>query len=132
VQLKTFAATNNIFTLTANYQGQDVASAILIHFGKTVYYYHGASVKLPSTVPASQLLQWRAIQAARSRHANLYNFWGIAPDNRPDHPFAGITIFKKGFGGRALNYTHARDLPLSWRYWSLWSIDKYRQLKKGF
>lgn len=131
-QLKIFSATNNVFTITARHQNRDVAAAILIHFGSTVYYYHGASVKLPSAIPASQLIQWHAIQAARARHATLYNFWGIAADDQPHHPFAGITTFKKGFGGRAIDYAHAQDLPLNWRYWPLWSVEKYRQLKKGF
>jgi lipid II:glycine glycyltransferase (peptidoglycan interpeptide bridge formation enzyme) len=131
-QLKTFSSTSNVFTITAQHENRAVAAAILIHFGSTVYYYHGASVKLPSSVPASQLIQWHAIQAARARQANLYNFWGIAPDNQPHHPFTGITTFKKGFGGHAINYAHAQDLPLNWRYWPLWSLEKYRQLKKGF
>lgn len=131
-QLKLFSPANNIFTITARYNDEPVAAAILIHFGSIVYYYHGASIKLPSSVPAAQLIQWRAIQAARTRGATLYNFWGIAPADRPHHPFAGITTFKKGFGGRELNFAHAQDLPLNWHYYPLWAIEKYRQMKKGF
>ena len=131
-QLSIFSAANNVFSVTARIADRPVAAAILIHFGHTVYYYHGASIRLPNAAPASQLLQWHAIQTARARQANLYNFWGIAPDNQPHHPFAGITTFKKGFGGRAVNLHHAQDLPLTWRYWPLFIIEKSRQLRRGF
>jgi len=131
-QQQHFSVSNNIFTIIAQHNGHDVAAAILIHFGNTVYYYHGASIKLPSSIPAAQLLQWEAIQEAQRRGATQYNFWGIAPDNQPKHPFAGITTFKKGFGGEAHNFIHAHDLPLSPRYYLLWTIETARRLKRGF
>jgi len=131
-QLDEFGQANRFFIVIASHQGQDVAAAIFIHFGGTVYYYHGASVKTPSSIPATQLLQWRAIQEAKRRGATKFNFWGISPANKPNHPFAGITTFKKGFGGQALNYLHAQDMPLSIQYWKLWVIESYRKLRRGF
>lgn len=131
-QLKNFSAGNHIFTVIAQYNGQDVAAAILPYFGQTVFYYHGASIKLPSSVPAAQLLQWAAIKEAKKRGATRYNFWGIAPEAKPNHPFAGLTVFKKGFGGQEISYMHAQDLPLSWKYLSLWLVDSYRRIKRGF
>lgn len=128
----------NSFTVIASHQGQDVAAGIFFQFGKTVFYYHGASIKTPSKISPAQLLQWKAIQAAKRRGATRFNFWGIAPDSEPGsesgkkHPFAGITIFKKGFGGYALNYMHAQDLPLSFGYITLWLADTYRRSKRGF
>lgn len=119
-------------TVIAQHNNKDVASAILIHFGNTVYYHHGASAKLPSSIPASQLLQWHVIQEAQKRQATHYNFWGIAPDNKQNHPFSGITTFKKGFGGEAIDYMHAQDLPLSLSYWKLWLVDTIRKKKRGF
>lgn len=131
-QLKEFTGDNHMFIAIATYQGRDVAGAILIHTGQTVFYYHGASKKLPADVPAAQLLQWQAIKEAQRLGATTYNFWGIAPENEPKHPFAGITVFKKGFGGYAINYIHAQDLPLNWQYWKLWLIETYRKYKRGF
>lgn len=129
-QADIFGAENKMFFAIATYKGNDVAAAMLIHSGNTVFYYHGASSKV--TVPAAQLLQWEAIKEAKRRGATRYNFWGIAPDNEPNHPFAGITIFKKGFGGYAIDYMHAQDLPLSWKYWKLWAIEMWRKKKRGF
>jgi lipid II:glycine glycyltransferase (peptidoglycan interpeptide bridge formation enzyme) len=131
-QLELFGASNEIFSVVARYEGQDVAAAILPHFGGTVFYYHGASAKLPSSVPAAQLLQWTAIQEAKRRGAGRYNFWGIAPANEPKHPFAGITTFKTGFGGYEKDYLHAQDLPLNFGYWTLWAVDTFRKLRRGF
>lgn len=131
-QLKIFSENNKIFSIIARYENKDVAAAILPHFGSTVFYYHGASTKLPASVPATQLLQWDAIREAKRRGATTYNFWGIAPKNQPDHPFAGITTFKTGFGGYPIDYLHAQDLPFTFSYWKLWAIDSYRKLRRGF
>lgn len=116
----------------ARHGNQDVAGAFLVHFGNTVFYYHGASLKLSSAIPAAQLLQWESIREAKRRGAFQYNFWGIARDDEPNHPFAGITVFKKGFGGYAIDYLHAQDLPLSLGYWKLWLVDSLRKWWRGF
>ncbi|HLD25685.1 MAG TPA: peptidoglycan bridge formation glycyltransferase FemA/FemB family protein [Candidatus Andersenbacteria bacterium] len=131
-QLEIFSAHNNIFTVIARHNNQDVAAAIIPIFSTTAFYYHGASEKLPSNIPAAQLVQWAAIREARHRGLTRYNFWGIAPNNQPQHPFTGITTFKKGFGGYAIDYLHAQDLPLSFKYWQLWAVDSWRKYRRGF
>ena len=131
-QATQFAQDNRMYFIFAKYEGKDVAGAMIIQFGDTVFYHHGASIKLPSSVPAAQYLQWQSIREAKKRGARLYNFWGIAPENEPNHPFAGITVFKQCFGGYALDYMHAQDLPLGLGYWKLWAIEIYRKYKRGF
>lgn len=131
-QLRIFSESNNCYTVFARRQNHDIAAAIFVHFGNTVFYHHGASLPLQPPLPAAQLLQWASIQEAKKRGATHYNFWGIAPENQPNHPFAGITIFKKGFGGYAVDYMHAQDLPLSLQYWKLWAIEQWRKSRRGF
>ncbi|MEX0650069.1 MAG: peptidoglycan bridge formation glycyltransferase FemA/FemB family protein [Candidatus Andersenbacteria bacterium] len=131
-QFEEFMKEDRAFAIIARYNNEDVAAAVIFQFGSTSFYYHGASTKLPASVPAAQLLQWEAIREAKHSGATRYNFWGIAPDDQPNHPFAGITTFKKGFGGKAVDYLHAQDLPLSPRYWKLWAIDTYRRIRRGF
>jgi len=116
------------FAIFASHAGADLAAAICFQFGSTIFYFHGASV--PSKIPAAQLLQWHAIQEAKRRGATRYNFWGIT--KQANHPFSGITTFKKGFGGYAIDYLHAQDLPLSPGYWKLWAVDTYRKFRRGF
>ena len=131
-QIEEFGSENMMYFAIATYEGKDVAAALLLQFGDTVFYYHGASVKLPSNISPTQLLQFEAILEAKRRGATRYNFWGIARDDEKNHPFAGITVFKKGFGGYALDYMHAQDYPLSWKYWKLWGIEMFRKKKRGF
>lgn len=131
-QVRIFSHENQVFCTIARYHGQDVAGAIVMHVGNRAFYHHGASRKMPGNVPASHLLQWYNIQEAKRRGCVHYNFWGIAPDTAPKHPFAGITVFKKGFGGYAVAYLHAHDLPLSSRYWMLWATEQVRKWKRGF
>lgn len=132
VQLREFGERGRVLGVMAKHKGRAVAAAICFHYGNTVFYYHGASERLPASVPAAQLVQWRAIQEARKRGATRYNFWGIARDDEPRHPFAGITTFKRGFGGHAIDYLHAQDLPLSIGYWRLWAIEMWRKWRRGF
>lgn len=131
-QLNIFSRDQNTFAVFVSHQGRDIAAAILIHFGSTVFYHHGASLKQKNQPPASHLVQWEAIKEARRRSATRYNLWGIRPKNKPSHPFAGITTFKQGFGGYALNYMHAQDLPLSPLYYKLWLVESLRKLRRGF
>ncbi|MBI3251537.1 MAG: peptidoglycan bridge formation glycyltransferase FemA/FemB family protein [Candidatus Andersenbacteria bacterium] len=131
-QVEEFSRDGSVYIPIAKYQGQDVAAAIILISGSTAFYYHGASVKLTSSVPAAHVLQWHSIQEGRRRRLKRYNFWGIAPEGKNSHPFAGITVFKKGFGGRAINYLHAQDYPLSFGYKKLWLVETIRKFKRGF
>ena len=99
------------------------------------FYHQGASVN--SKIPASYLLQWEAIKEAQRRGCHLYNFWGIAPINdnceimNKKHPWAGLSLFKMGFGGEPKQYVKTQDLPLSKKYWLTYLFEKARKLKRG-
>ncbi|MFA6518337.1 MAG: peptidoglycan bridge formation glycyltransferase FemA/FemB family protein [Candidatus Shapirobacteria bacterium] len=103
--------------------GNDISGVALIVFlGKRAFYYQSGSKETKE--PVNYLLQWRVIQEARKRGCTIYNMWGIAPENVPNHPWRGLTIFKTGFGGEAKKYMHAQDLPISWQYHPLRLIEK--------
>ncbi len=108
------------------------ASAIIMYYGSMAAYRHGASRNLNKKVPTSYLLQWEAIKEAKARGLKYYNFWGIAPDNSPKHPFYGITHFKKGFGGFSMDLMHCQDLPVTKKYYINWIIESIRRIKRGF
>lgn len=131
-QVEEFSRTNRTYMAMATYEGKDVAGAIMIQYGNTMFYYHGASQKLSSNIPAAHLLHWRSIEYAKQQGATQYNFWGIAPENEPNHPFRGITVFKQGFGGYAIAYVHVQDVPLSLSYWKLWTVEMIRKMRRGF
>jgi lipid II:glycine glycyltransferase (peptidoglycan interpeptide bridge formation enzyme) len=138
-QVEEFAASGQCTLYLARHEGAVIASSIHMHmFGETSYH-HGAS--LQSKVPASYLLQWRAIQDAMKRSDRVYNFWGIAPMSTDahgetvipkGHPFAGVTLFKTGFGGQVLHLQHCHDIPISLRYWQTFGIEMLRKWRRGF
>lgn len=92
------------------YQGQPVAAIMVTFFGNTATYLHGASDYAHRNLMAPYLLQWRAIQDAKERGCTQYDFWGIAPQGTPNHPWQGVTTFKEGFGGSRVDYIGTLDL----------------------
>jgi lipid II:glycine glycyltransferase (peptidoglycan interpeptide bridge formation enzyme) len=114
-------------------RGSLVAAAIIIFYGGQAFYHHSGSASYDAGgANVSYLLQWRVIQEAKRRGCTLYNLWGIAPDDRPDHPWAGLSLFKKGFGGFAERYVHAQDKPLSAKYGLNYLVETARRIKRGF
>lgn len=109
------------------------SSAMVIYYGNMAAYRHGASLNLDHKIPTSYLLQWEAIKEAKKRGIKYYNFWGIAPvKGKKNHPFRGITHFKKGFGGFQKDLLPCHDLPISKKYWLTWIIETFRRIKRGF
>ncbi len=141
-QVKRFAPRNECTVYLAEFQGQVIAASVHMHaFGETSYH-HGASDSAHAKVPASYLVQWTAIRDALKRGDRVYNFWGIAPmATGPDgeraiadkkHPFAGVTLFKTGFGGELLDLRHCTDLPLGSGYILTRWFEILRKWKRGF
>lgn len=96
---------------------QAIAGSIVLSFGDTVTYLHGASASAQRELMAPYLVQWQAITDAMAAGYRYYDFWGIAPEGVADHPWAGVTRFKKGFGGAELVYPESYDMILRpWWY----------------
>lgn len=105
-----------------------LASALIIFTKSTAFYHQGASIH--SKIPVTYALQWEAIKEAKKRGCSFYNFWGIAPDENPNHPWAGLTQFKKGFGGKQIDYLPTQDLLLTPRYYLTWIYEQYLRMKR--
>jgi len=128
-----FRCDNQISIFFGKYRDEILASAIIVYWQGIGFYHHGASSLKYPKIPVSYLLQWEAIKEAKRRGCRLYNFWGIAPDNASrKHPWWGLTLFKKGFGGWRKEYVKTQDLVLDSRYWFNWIIEKLRKKKRGF
>jgi len=129
-EFEIYAGKGNALLFTGHFDGKQLASAVILFSGGQAIYHHGASI--PSSIPASYLIQWEAIQEAKKRGMKRYNFWGIAPKNATRHPWAGLSGFKMGFGGEEQNTIHAYDFPVSSRYWLLRMVEFIRKLRKGY
>lgn len=125
-----FAEGHALTLYTATFEKKLLAAAIILDWGNEAIYHHGASIS--SKIPASYLIQWEAIREAKKRGKKVYNFWGIAPENNANHPWRGITLFKKGFGGRQMEFMHAQDYPVSPLYVIPKTIESIRKRLKGY
>ncbi|MEK7451286.1 MAG: peptidoglycan bridge formation glycyltransferase FemA/FemB family protein [Patescibacteria group bacterium] len=130
-EFESFIGDNQVMLFFAEYKNEIISAAMIIFFGGSVFYHHGASsLKYPRS-SASYLLQWEAIKEAKNRGCRFYNFWGIAPENNPKHPWAGLTLFKKGFGGFSEEYIPAHDFVIKYSYWFVCLIEKIRKIRRG-
>lgn len=96
----------------AVFEGRRVAGALLFDYAQTRYYAFAASdTERRSVMPAPPLV-WRAILDGRERGMRWFDFWGVAPPGEPDHKWAGITEFKRGFGGELHSRAGTWELPV--------------------
>lgn len=109
------------------------AVGIFMFYGAMSCYRHAASLMSDKHLPTSYAVQWAAIKEAKKRGCTTHNFWGIAPPGaKKNHPFYGITHFKKGFGGYEMDLIPCHDLPVSPKYYFTWLIEKVRSIRRGF
>ncbi len=106
----------------AEYKNEVLAMILVSFFGQEGCYLHGASSELYKNLMANYLLQWEAALEAKRKGCTRYNFGGIAPNNNSKHPWAGITRFKKGFGGKEITYIGARELPFQKSWYRLYRL----------
>lgn len=83
----------------AEKDGQAIAISWQIGFGKIMTYVYGASVYEARAFMAPYLLHWEVMRDAAKRGFEIYDWWGVAPENAPQHKLTGVTRFKLGFGG---------------------------------
>lgn len=117
----------------AEYQDKIIAANIVVHYGDTAYYLHGASDDKYKNLMAPHLMQWRQIQDARKAGCVRYDFCGVKVRNKNGKSWEGITRFKLGFSPN----THPVEFPGSYdivvnpvRYWVYRLIQKLKSFIK--
>ena len=113
-EFKEFVSKNSAFLYLGKVENKYVSSAIIIFTNNFAFYHHGASE--PIKEPINYKLHWKIILDAKERGCKLYNFWGIT-EKGPQHPWYGLTLFKKGFGGKLIKLLPTLDYPLNWKYY---------------
>ena len=131
-ELEVFYPDSQLIVLNAAYNGNIIASALIIFYGYRAFYYQSASYCENKNISAPYLLVWRAIQEAKRRGCRVFDFYGASPPDKPNHPWAGPTLFKLGFGGERIDYLPAQDLPLNWKYLATRAVETLRRVKRGF
>ncbi len=118
-----------VFLAAAFYEDQPVAATIMLDFGETRTYLHGASAHEHRTLMAPSLLHWELMKDAKRNGLKAYDWWGVSPPLEEQHPWAGISRFKRGFGGEEVEYPGTYDLvskPVG--YWIYQMVRKIRRL----
>jgi peptidoglycan pentaglycine glycine transferase (the first glycine) len=98
----------------ARREGQLLASGMLVIEGDRSFYLFAGSLREERGEPkhyASYALQWAMIKHARDAGARVHDLWGVAPANAtPEHRWYGVGLFKKGFGGRVVEWAGTWDV----------------------
>ena len=133
-----FSKDREILLFLGKYKGEVVSAAIFVFWQGICFYHHSGSLSKYNKIPVSYLLQWRAIKEAKAKGCKTYNFWGIAPDieeesdvRKSRHPWAGLSLFKMGFGGYRKKYAATQDFIISKKYLINYIIEKLRKRKRN-
>ncbi len=126
-EIKSFVKDNSASVFICRKAKKVLAAAIIIFYCDTAYYHFSGSASGHNEIPFSYFLQWEIIKEAKKRGMKFYNFWGIAPDDNLKHRFAGVTLFKTGFGGQRIDWLHAQDLAISKMYWFTYLFENLRK-----
>lgn len=133
-QFEVFASNNLALLYKAEFEKKVLAEAFIIFYNKEAVYHYGASTNEGRKYPGAYLIQWEAIKEAKKRNIKRYNFWGVSPLESQNHRFAGLSLFKRGFGGVDVSYLPAHDLVVKKTRYRLNSIietvrEKSRRLR---
>ncbi len=139
---------SNILKLyVAEYEGKIIAANLVLFYGNTCTYMHGASDDEVRNVMAPYLLQWTQIKDAKKMGCTRYDFGGvkiIKSEKLPASPagrkvksynksWAGITRFKTGFSPNMMvtRFIGSYDIIINLKvYWLYRSIQKIKSFMK--
>jgi lipid II:glycine glycyltransferase (peptidoglycan interpeptide bridge formation enzyme) len=117
--------------LVIKHEDRILSWGLWIIAGKRAFYHQGANI-LDKKIPASYISHYQGIKWAKEQGAISYDFWGVGPKDDPNHPWANISLFKRGFGGDDVSLVHTQDYPISWKYWITWAFETWRAKRRGF
>jgi lipid II:glycine glycyltransferase (peptidoglycan interpeptide bridge formation enzyme) len=122
----------------AEFEGKIIAANLVLFFGKTATYLHGASGNAHRDVMAPYLLQWQAILDAKELGFEKYDFGGIKStinnqkSKNNKNTWEGITTFKLGFSPNTVpvEFPGSYDIVVNPRKYGVYKI--LQKLKKIF
>jgi len=99
------------------HQGKIIAANIVILHGGRATYLHGASCYEYRNLMAPYLLHWETIRYAKEHGISEYDLWGIDEVKWP-----GLTRFKRGFGGKEVEYAGSYDYVFQPMWYKLYML----------
>lgn len=116
----------------AEYNNKVVAANLVVFYGKTAIYLHGATDDEYRNVMAPYLLQWRAILDAKKAGCEEYDFGGVKITEN-NNSWSGITKFKLGFSqvAKPVEFLGSYDIIINpFRYGLYRLIQKIKSILK--
>jgi lipid II:glycine glycyltransferase (peptidoglycan interpeptide bridge formation enzyme) len=90
--------------------GETLGAVLALFYGRrATYLYGGSSLDHRDAMP-NYAIQMAVAQEAKLRGCVEYDLYGYDPHGLPDHLYAGISRFKRQFGGTPRASIGARDL----------------------
>lgn len=97
--------------LVAEVEGEVVAALVMFLFGKKAWYFYGMSTTEQREKMPNYLLQWEAMQLAKTRGCEVYDLWGAPDEFDGKDSMSGVFRFKEGLGGVLHRTIGAWDYP---------------------
>jgi lipid II:glycine glycyltransferase (peptidoglycan interpeptide bridge formation enzyme) len=97
----------------AHHDGELVAATTWVRVGSHAWYSYGASSAANREVRGSNAIQWQMIRDARAAGCQVYDLRGITDTLEESDREIGLTQFKVGTGGDAVERLGEWDLPLA-------------------
>jgi len=121
-EFEVFSKNNKAILYLGKMENKYYSAALIILENNIGFYHHGAS--LYSKEPVNYKLHFKIIQDLKKMNFRFYNMWGIT-EKGPEHPWYGLTQFKKGFGGKLIKLLPTLDYSLSSKYYLTYIFEKY-------
>ncbi|GIW66940.1 MAG: hypothetical protein KatS3mg095_0838 [Candidatus Parcubacteria bacterium] len=120
-EFEVFSKEKKAYWYLGKIENKYYSAALIIFDNDCAYYHHSASIKIKE--PLNYKLQWQIILDAKKKKCKFYNMWGVTTQGK-NHPWYGLTQFKKGFGGKLISFLPTLDLPLNLKYYLTYAYEK--------
>ena len=100
----------------AHVDGDVLASALMVRFGRTFSYLYGGSTERNRDARASNALQWQAMRDAAAAGCEAYDFRGFNTSLGATSPLTGLLLFSSAPAPTSSRWSGERELVLS-RFW---------------
>jgi len=109
--------------LVAFYENRPLAAYELFYFRNIIYYPYGGTSMEFRNLMASNLLMFEVIRFGKKLGAKKFDLWGsLSPDYKENHPWAGFTRFKQGYGGSFIQLIDSFDLIINPTYYKIYNL----------
>ncbi len=94
---------NNMKIFLISYRNMPMAGALIITYGKKLWYLLGGSSRQKSNISAGVGLHWEIMQWAKSKGFVEYDLQGTPRNIKSSDPKFGVYLFKKKWGGKLIH-----------------------------